>query len=132
MAKKHGNRADSKVLPRLSDTGSKPAPTTGDMTKEKTGQPESRDEAEAVRQELLAKMGDVEDPGAQHHLDTLVDRAYLADHFFETHILEDPACLHDPELFRAAWSVANALADFYQAAGNAAAAKAGVVAEPSR
>jgi hypothetical protein len=73
------------------------------------------DEAEAVRQELLAEVGEV--PEAPGQLDSLLDRAYLADSFFEEHVLQDPACLRSPELFREAWAVAQALADFYQRVG---------------
>jgi integrase len=71
------------------------------------------DEAEALRLQLLAEAGKV-GPG---QLDALLDRAYLADSFFEEHVLQDPACLHSPELFRAAWAVAQALAGFYQRVG---------------
>src|SRR5579859_5836576 len=73
------------------------------------------DEAEAMRQQLLADVGEVEEAPGQ--LDSLLDRAYLADCFFEEHVLQDPACLRSPELFREAWAVAQALADFYQKVG---------------
>jgi hypothetical protein len=73
------------------------------------------DEAEAMRRQLLAEVGEVEETPGQ--LDALLDRAYLADNFFEEHVLQDPACLRSPELFRAAWAVAQALADFYQRVG---------------
>jgi hypothetical protein len=73
------------------------------------------DEAEAVRLQLLADIGEVEEAPGQ--LDALLDRAYLADSFFEEHVLQEPACLRSPELFREAWLVARALADFYQRVG---------------
>jgi hypothetical protein len=73
------------------------------------------DEAETVRLQLLAEVGQVEEAPGQ--LDALLDRAYLADSFFEDHVLQDPACLGSPELFREAWMVARALADFYQRVG---------------
>jgi hypothetical protein len=73
-------------------------------------------EAEALRRQLLAEVGEVEEAPGQ--LDALLDRAYLADGFFEEHVLQDPACLRSPELFRAAWAVAQALADFYQRVGH--------------
>jgi hypothetical protein len=73
------------------------------------------DEAEAMRLQLLAELGEVgEGPG---QLDGLLDRAYLADSFFEENVLQDPACLRSPALFREAWTVAQALADFYQRVG---------------
>jgi hypothetical protein len=79
-------------------------------------------EAEAMRQQLLAEAGDVaESPG---DIDSLLDRAYLADSNFEEHVLAHPACLRSPELFREAWSVARALADFYQRVGQEAAKNA--------
>jgi hypothetical protein len=68
-----------------------------------------------VRLQLLADGGQVE--AAPGQLDALLDRAYLADSFFEEHVLQDPACLRSPELFREAWAVAQALADFYQRVG---------------
>ncbi len=68
-----------------------------------------------MRLQLLAEVGEVaEGPG---QLDALLDRAYLADSFFEEHVLQDPACLRSPTLFREAWAVARALADFYQRVG---------------
>lgn len=73
------------------------------------------DEAEAIRLQLLAEIGEVEKAPGQ--LDALLDRAYLADSYFEEHVLQDPACLRSPELFREAWAVARALADFYQRVG---------------
>jgi hypothetical protein len=73
------------------------------------------DEAEAMRLQLLAEVGEVEEAPGQ--LDGLLDRAYLADSFFEEHVLQDPACLRSPALFREAWAVAQALADFYQRVG---------------
>jgi hypothetical protein len=73
------------------------------------------DEAEAARRQLLAEVGEVEKAPGQ--LDALLDRAYLADSFFEEHVLQDPACLRSPDLFREAWAVAQALADFYQRVG---------------
>jgi hypothetical protein len=73
------------------------------------------DEAEAMRQQLLAEVGEVEEAPGQ--MDGLLDRAYLADSFFEEHVLQDPTCLRSPELFREAWAVAQALADFYQRVG---------------
>jgi hypothetical protein len=76
--------------------------------------PES-DEAEAMRLQLLAEVGEVEEAPGQ--LDALLDCAYLADSFFEEHVLQDPACLRSPELFGEAWAVARALADFYQRVG---------------
>jgi hypothetical protein len=75
------------------------------------------DEAEAMRLQLLAEVGVVE--AAPGQLDGLLDRAYLADNFFEEHVLQDPACLRSPVLFREAWAVAQALADFYQRVGQA-------------
>ena len=75
------------------------------------------DEAEAMRLQLLAEVGEVvEAPG---QLDGLLDRAYLADSFFEENVLQDAACLRSPSLFREAWAVARALADFYQRVGQA-------------
>ena len=73
------------------------------------------DEAEPMRLQLLAEVGAVEEAPGQ--LEALLDRAYLADSFFEEHVLQDPACLRSPELFREAWVVAQALADFYQRVG---------------
>jgi hypothetical protein len=73
------------------------------------------DEAEAMRLQLLAEVGAVAEAPGQ--LDALLDRAYLADSFFEEHVLQDPACLRSPQLFREAWVVAQALADFYQRIG---------------
>jgi hypothetical protein len=73
------------------------------------------DEAEAIRRQLLADVGEVQEAPGQ--LDALLDRAYLADSFFEEHVLQDPACLRSPELFREAWVVARTLADFYQRVG---------------
>ncbi len=58
------------------------------------------DEAESMRLQLLAEVGEVEEAPGQ--LDGLLDRAYLADSFFEEHVLQDPACLRSPELFREA------------------------------
>jgi hypothetical protein len=79
------------------------------------GRDRATKEAEALRRQLLAEAGEV--PEAPGQLDALLDRAYLADSFFEEHVLEDPACLRSPELFRAAWEVAQALAGFYQRVG---------------
>jgi hypothetical protein len=76
------------------------------------------DEAEAIRLQLLAEVGEVAEAPGQ--LDGLLDRAYLADSFFEDNVLQDPACLRSPALFREAWAVAQALADFYQRVGQAA------------
>jgi hypothetical protein len=73
------------------------------------------DEAEVMRRQLLADAGEVEEVPGQ--LDALLDRAYLADSFFEEHVLQDAACLRSPDLFREAWAVARALADFYQRIG---------------
>ncbi|SRR5579884_499618 len=82
---------------------------------DKSGRDRAADEAEDLRQQLLAEAGEIpEGPG---QLDALLDRAYLADSFFEEHVLQDPACLRSPELFRAAWEVAQALAGFYQRVG---------------
>lgn len=76
-------------------------------------------EAEAMRRQLLAEYGEMqEQPG---DMDSLLDRAYLSDDTFEEHVLKHPACLRSPELFRAAWAVAGALADFYQLVGQEAA-----------
>ena len=72
-------------------------------------------EAEVMRLQLLAESGEVEEAPGQ--LTSLLDRAYLADSFFEEHVLQDPACLRSPALFREAWAVAQALADFYQRVG---------------
>jgi hypothetical protein len=72
-------------------------------------------ESEAMRLQLLADVGEVEEAPGQ--LEALLDRAYLADSFFEEHVLQDQACLRSPELFRAAWTAAQALADFYQRVG---------------
>jgi hypothetical protein len=85
---------------------------------EPSGNPDATpgaDEAEALRLQLLAEAGEVAEAPGQ--LDALLDRAYLADTFFEENVLQDPACLRTPELFRAAWAVAQALADFYQKVG---------------
>ena len=84
-----------------------------ELSGESPGATPGADEAEALRLQLLAEAGEV-GPG---HLDALLDRAHLADSFFEEHVLQDPACLHSPELFREAWAVAQALADFYQRVG---------------
>jgi len=73
------------------------------------------DEAEALRLQLLAEAGEMKEAPGQ--LDALLDRAYLADSFFEEHVLQHPACLRSPELFREAWAVARALADLYQRIG---------------
>jgi hypothetical protein len=54
---------------------------------------------------------------APRQLDGLLDRAYLADSFFEEHVLQDPTCLRSPELFQEAWAVAQALAGVYQRVG---------------
>jgi hypothetical protein len=70
-----------------------------------------------MRLQLLAEVGEVKKAPGQ--LDGLLDRAYLADSFFEEHVLQDPACLRSPELFREAWAVAQALAGFYQRVGQA-------------
>ncbi len=72
-------------------------------------------EAEAVRLQLLAEFGETEE--APGRLEALQDRAYLADCFFEEHVLQDPACLRSSELFHQAWRIAEALADFYQRVG---------------
>lgn len=85
---------------------------TSRAKKGSVGKPAS-DEAEAMRRQLLADVGDVEEAPGQR--EALLDRAYLADSFFEEHVLQDPACLRSPELFREAWVVA--LADFYQRVG---------------
>jgi hypothetical protein len=71
------------------------------------------DESETMRLQLLAEVGEA----APGQLETLLDRAYLADSFFEEHVLQDPACLRSPALFREAWAVAQVLADFYQRVG---------------
>jgi len=70
-----------------------------------------------MRLQLLAEAGEMA-PGAGQ-LDALLDRAYLADSFFEEHVLQDSACLRSPALFREAWAVARVLADFYQKVGEA-------------
>jgi hypothetical protein len=84
------------------------------------------DETEALRRQLLSEAGEVPEATDVAFLDALTDRAHLAECFFDEHVLKDPACLHNPELFRAALAVADALADFYQRAGAAAAERAGV------
>jgi hypothetical protein len=76
-------------------------------------------EAEAVRLQLLAEVGEVAEAPGQ--LDGLLDRAYLADSFFEENVLQDAACLRSPALFREAWAVAQALAEFYQSVGQSVA-----------
>jgi hypothetical protein len=73
------------------------------------------DEAEAMRLQLLAEAGEVAQAPGQ--MEALLDRAHLADSFFEEHVLQDPACLRSPELFREAWALAQALAGFYQRIG---------------
>jgi hypothetical protein len=86
-------------------------------SKKGTGDRPEPDEAEAMRLQLVAEVGEMEEAPGQ--LDGLLDRAYLADNFFEEHVLQDPACLRSPALFREAWAVAQALADFYQKVGQA-------------
>ena len=81
-----------------------------------------------MRLQLLAELGEVaEGPG---QLDGLLDRAYLADSFFEENVLQDPACLRSPALFREAWAVAQTLADFYQRVGQAVGNQPGAGAAP--
>ena len=87
---------------------------TSRAKKGSVGKPAS-DQAEAMRRQLLADVGEVKEAPGQW--EALLDRAYLADSFFEEHVLQDPACLRSPELFREAWVVAQALADFYQRVG---------------
>jgi hypothetical protein len=85
------------------------------MSGETPEAPPGADDAEALRLQLLAEAGEIAEAPGQ--LDALLDRAHLADTFFEENVLQDAACLRSPELFRAAWAVAQALADFYQRVG---------------
>jgi hypothetical protein len=52
----------------------------------------------------------------------LLDRAHLASHFFQEHVLEHPACLLSEELWREANAIVELMERFYQKVGEVSAA----------
>jgi hypothetical protein len=78
-------------MPKEQGRGTKRSNLVPAIAKKGTHAQSAPDEAEAMRLQLLAELGEVEEAPGQ--LDALLDRAYLADSFFEEHVLQDPACL---------------------------------------
>jgi hypothetical protein len=65
-----------------------------------------------------------DEPDAAEHFgpgspgtDTLLDRAHLASSFFQQNVLEYPACVLSPELWRQAAAIVDLMEQFYQNVG---------------